>query len=281
MVKSSELAKFSRWMVGRGLTLDTAALYSRCVRLCLGDVRGPLFRVANGELAPKTRRTNKAALCAWADFNDDKDLRKQLKEIRLPPPDRVTEKRALDFDDWRRVCQIIDTAPVDEPVRYAIGMVCRRGFRIGDVMRLDRRTVRDGLSSGVLKYLAKGQRRVPWTVTDQFAPYLQWFMEQSKWNSVADLVAPNFQKRHQGAVLTAQRAFPVVLDAAGVDREGVSLHIMRRTYAWHYLKACGGDPVKLQKHMAWKSILTAMQYVDQSQREELDSIAEEMAAMLG
>lgn len=269
-------------MLRRGRAEQTADLYIRNIKGCLKDRRGHLARVSTEGLAPKTRRTYKAALAAWADFTEDEMLRRRLRDIKLPPPDRIKEKRALTERDWRAVIMAVADRDEDEPLVGAIGLVCHRGFRIGDVGRIRRVDVKSGLSSGVLNYLSKGNRRTRWSITDQMAVYLEAFMRRNKWTHVWDLTAPKSRAdlRWRGARLNAQREFKKIVKASGIDGDGVSLHILRRTYAWHYLRHAqlsGGGPVELQKHMGWASINTAMQYVDQSDREKQDAVAAGMA----
>ena len=280
MAKRPDFKGFTQWLCGRGRTEQTAALYVRNIGYCMKDRRGLVARVAQDGLAPKTRRTHKAALAAWADYNEDEVLRRRLRDIKLPPPERLTEKRALEEDNWRAVLQALDTFDEHDPIVSAIGLVCHRGFRIGDVCRLRHSEVKGGLSSGILNYLSKGGRRVRWTVTDQLAVYLSTFMENTGWTNVWDLMAPegSTELRWRAARLNASRAFPGVVAAGGVEPQGVTRHIMRRTYAWHFLQHAGRDPVALQKHMGWASINTAMEYVDQSERSTQDAVAATMAA---
>jgi integrase len=61
----------------------------------------------------------------------------------------------------------------------------------------------------------------------------------------------------------------------GLDVDDVHPHLLRHTYATRYYEACQ-DPKKLQDHMSWANIATAMNYVGQSSREELDAIADAM-----
>lgn len=274
----SEFKSFYHWMIRRGRSEGTAELYIRNIISCKNDRRGVLARISQDGLAPKTRRTHKAALAAWSDFTEDDKLRRKLRDIKLPPPERIREKRALELDDWRAVIAAVDKLDQDDPIVAAMGLVCVRGFRIGDVLRLRKRTISDGLSSGVLMYISKGHRRIGWTVSEPMRRRLEIFMGYRRWGHVWDLAAPNSRKelRLRAARLNSQRAFAKVVESAGLEPSAVSLHIMRRTYAWHYLHQSGRDPVALQKHMSWASINTAMQYVDQSERATQDAVAESM-----
>lgn len=282
MPTAEEFHDFTRWMVERGRSPYTADLYERHLRHSFEDDRGVLARVSQAGLAPQTRRTNRAALAAWARFAEDDELAGRLAEVKLPPAERVSEKRALELDDWRLLlAELAETDVLDEYERAAISLVSYRGFRIGDVCRLEARSVRQGLKNGLLVYAAKGGRRISWSVTDRMREHLEVFADERGWKHARDLIAPNWNSdRQRGARLRCQRAFARLVAETDLEPEGLSLHIMRRTYAWHYLRFSGGDPVKLQKHMSWRKIDTAMQYVDQQQRSELDAIADSLDAAL-
>jgi integrase len=288
MSNASEYQKFEQWLLSRGRTETTAVQYSNCVRKCLSDPRGAFARLSLDDLAPKTRHANKAAMRAWANYKGLEKLKRRLADIKLPPPDRVKEKRALEPDKWAAVIDALDGVR-DRHMQAVLKLVCCRGFRIGDVCRLERSIVAQGLLSGVLVYVSKGRRRLSWTVTDDFRPALMVFAKTKGWRYARDILAPNSadrpRVRQKAAVQNVQRRFGSVLRRAGVSGLGVSLHTMRRTYAWHFLKECEAAGiehplVKLQKHMGWASLQTASQYVDQSERDELDKLAAAMSARL-
>jgi integrase len=281
MPTDEQFDEFSNWMLERGRTADTASLYEQNLRHCFDDERGVLARVAQADLAPKTRRTNKAALAAWARFSRDHDLAERLAEVKLPPAERVSEKKALELEQWQGLLEALDSDEYMVRAEHAaISLICRRGFRISDVNRIDAPALRRALRSGILQFVTKGGGRLSWTVTDAMRPHLEYFASSRGWSRVCELVAPNWAEPMKGARLRCQRAFGRLLPGAGLEGEEVSLHLMRRTYAWHFLRFAGNDPIKLQKHMGWKSLDVAMQYVDQQQRAELDEIATELESAL-
>ena len=53
-------------------------------------------------------------------------------------------------------------------------------------------------------------------------------------------------------------------------------HKLRHTYATMFYEACGRDPARLQAHLGWAQIGTAMNYVTATARAELDEVAEDM-----
>lgn len=257
-------------------------LYGGSVKSCLRDQRGLTARLIRDGLAPKSKRVNLAALRAWARFTKDADLAELLADLKLPPPHRVHEKRPLELEDWDRLIDAIDQldAQVRLPMaeRAAIEMICLRGFRVGDVCRLTRVAVRNGLHTGLLNYRGKGNRQITWTAKP-FESQLEELLTERGWTTVADLIAPdaNRETRVRAARQRLARRFRRLARLADIPVDEMTPHRLRRTYAVHFLDQVGGDIEKLRQHMGWANINTAAQYVDHSRREELDRFAEEMA----
>ena len=282
MIPAEDLAAFHRWMVKRGRSPDTANQYVGKITACYEDSRGVTARLTQNGLAPKSRRQNLAALRAWAKYSKDHELRDRLDDLKMPPPERVLEKTPLTEDEWADVIDAL--AELEEkldPVMHAsIEMICIRGFRVGDVVRLERSEISQAMRTGVLNYQAKGGRQLRWEAAP-FEHCLRVFQERRRWSMVADLISPTAQDtrerpRWHAARQKVQRALPLVVDAAGLPMDETTPHRMRRTYAVHYLEEVDGDITKLQKHMGWASIQTAAAYVDHSQRRELDEVGERM-----
>ena len=277
-----DLAAFAAWMVGRGRSPDTAAQYVGKIRACFADRRGLTGRLTGSSLAPKSRRQNLAALRAWARFAKDHELRERLDDLKMAPPERVLEKIPLTEDEWADMIEALTEldGQIDPVVHACLEMICLRGFRVGDVARLERAAVNQAARTGVLNYRAKGGRQLQWEA-GAFMHCLEVLREHRRWSLVADLISPNAadterRPRWHAARQRLQRSLPIVVEAAGLPVEEVTAHRLRRTYAVHYLEEVGGDIVKLQKHMGWASIQTASAYVDHSQRRELDEVAERM-----
>jgi len=275
-VTERSLQQFSDWMVKRGRSPDTAYQYVSRIRQCAADDRGITSRLTAAGLAPKSRRQNLASLRAWARFAGDQALRDQLDDLKLPPPERVLEKKPLSEDQWSEMIAAIDQVTMSDVKRAAIEMICVRGFRVGDVCRLTRSAIMQALETGVLIYPGKSGRQLQWE-SAPFEHCLRVFVAQGRFGEVRDLISPRAakDKRQQASRLALQRIFPRVAKVAGVT-DACGPHRMRRTYATGYLKETGGQIVDLQKHMGWASIATAQAYVDHSQRQQLDEVAERM-----
>lgn len=255
--------------------MGTAELYVSNVRNCLTDSRGITARLVRDGLAPKTKRHNLAALRAWAKWTRDADLEALLEDLKLPPPERVTEKEPLTIDEWAALQEAIKEVPMTAAERNAIEMITIRGFRVGDVCRLTKQAVRQGMRTGLLNYKGKSGRQIEWTV-NPFESQLRWFSEQRGWLTVGQLIAPRCKDTYKGARNHLYKRFLEIDLQAGIPVDELSPHRLRRTYAVHFLEAVGGDLEKLRQHMGWASIATAAQYVDHSRREELDKIAESL-----
>jgi site-specific recombinase XerD len=270
---ADELDEFRLWMIGRGRSEGTAEQYFWCVRKCLEHSDGPLGRLVGRKLAPKTKRINKAALRAWAKFTSDADLLLLLEDLRLPPPERVTVKEPLTNKDWAAMSDAIESAKLDEVSRAVLTMICERGFRVSDVLRLEQSQVRRGVETGVLLYTGKGDRQQD-CLTDSFQWCLESFLDAGKrlknWDHVWTLMSPRAKNPPRAARLKIQRYVKQVAAEAGIDPDEIYTHRLRRTIATEFYNETK-DIVALQKYMGWADIKTASNYV--SEREELEKIA--------
>ncbi len=279
----SELADFRTWLLEAGRTEGTAKLYVTNVRSCYAADGGVTARLIGDDLAPKTMRTNRAALMSFADFREDFELVKRLKKIRLPPAQRVTAKTPLETDRWTRMIQCVRAQHTIPPAhRAALLIICIRGLRCRDVLRLRRTDVLTAIRTGRLIGETKGRKRIEYAAAPLLEA-LEVLAEIQRWETVTDLLAGRSQavgyKREESAARTLRRALARCADDAAV--EGVHPHGMRRTYATHYVARIHNDPralIKLQTHMGWSGIATAAGYVDAVQREELDALGEAMIA---
>ena len=275
-----KLEAFEAWLLRYGRGARTAALYVHDVRRAFA-LGGPLQRLSDDALAPKTLRHILAACRAWAEHTDDGDLLVDLKKVRLPPAVRSSAKVPLERDDWLELLAEFDRADyLAEPMRAQLALMGRRGFRCGDILRALRPQVTAALKTGVFAYKAKGRRPVEFRVVDTYERYLQTLADHRGWKQVADLISPH-SEHADSARAAAHKATSRALNACAdiIDVESVHPHRLRRTYATQFLKQLKGDPealVKLQQHMGWRSLSTALEYVDHDRGAELDHVAEGM-----
>ncbi len=273
-ITASTLARFRSWMVGRGRTDGTADLYVKNLRACAGT--GELVdRLVKRGLAPLSKRTNKAALSAWARYSKDDALAESLGEIKLPPARRVGVKLPLSVADWRRVAGHLETCRMaDESLRSVCLIITRRGLRVGDVLRIQRTEVMASLASGILSFVGKGEKRHEFAAAPIRRP-LEQLGRVTGWKHATDLISDG--KHAMAASNRIRRVFARA--AAELAIEGVYPHRFRRTYATQFLEALAGDPralIKLQNHMGWASLQTAAGYADAVDRSELSTIGEKM-----
>lgn len=270
------LASFHGWLRARGRADGTAELYVKNVRSCAATA-GLTERLVAGDLAPLSRRTNKAALAAWAKFSKDPELGAMLEDIRLPPARRVGTKLPLAPEDWKRLANHLKTCRVPhESLRHVALIIVRRGLRVSDALRIRRSEVTAALASGILSFEGKGAKRHEFSAAPVRAQ-LEGLAEHRGWDRVRDLVS-----RDSKAATAPNRVRRVINRAgAALKLTDVYPHRFRRTYATNFLEQLAGDPralIKLQSHMGWASLQTAAGYADAVDRDELAKVGDVLVA---
>jgi integrase len=280
-----DLDPYEAWLRRRGAGSGTIKQYRMHAARTING-QDVFDRLTDRSLSPKYRRMCRAAALSFARFNKDAALIEELGDVRLPAPVRKTAKVPLSESAWKAVRAEIDAADyLKEPIRAVLGLMSTRGLRSGDVLRLKRSEISSALKTGVLSYVAKGERRLEFGVLKSFRPYLELLeaaFSGTRASAVCDLIAlrASAETKMTAAAETVSRMLTRVGEAVGddleVDPDELHPHKLRRTYATLYYEACGRDPMKLKQHMCWSSIETAMSYVDHDQRDELDLVADKM-----
>ncbi len=276
MPRRSTIDGFRTYLEEMGLSAGTVDVYTRDVAIALeaGTLGG---RLRDDELAPKTRRHILAAARHWAEYTDDAALTKQLKKIRLPPARRKSAKVPITRDQLFVLVDEIDRADYLEPaMRDTLAMMARRGFRCGDVLRMRRTELAAARDHGTLAYEVKGKRRLEFKVLKTYRRHLVALANApGNWTQICELVSPGAKGPMKASAKAVGRALVEV--GAKVGIWGLYPHRLRRTYAVEYLRSLKGDPeavVKLQQHMRWASMATAMEYIDHDRGDDLDDAAE-------
>jgi len=274
-VTARQLESFRAYLAEFGLASGSVDIYCHHVKRAY-DKGSPIDRLKS-RLAPKTKRLARAALRHWADHTEDNKLRLAVNKLRLPAPRRRAAKvplaRAILMDVRQ---EILDT--FNAPMRSVLRLMSDRGFRDGDVLRLQRTEVMSALKRGKLVYEAKGGRFLEFTVLRTFKPWLEELAHYPKWGRVDELLCPRSKSsraRRAAAARKVQRALEQIGETLEID--GLHPHQLRRTYCVEYLRAQKGDNealMKLAQHMQWANMQTAMEYVDHLRGAELDTIAE-------
>jgi site-specific recombinase XerD len=272
----NDLERFRTWLVGRGREAETAAGYVYDVRSCL-EADNVTSRLIDRDLAPKTRRRMVAAMRSWATFSKDADLLLLLRDIKLPPSKRKTPRQPLPVEDWHRLVEAVEESRVRPAIKGTLLIICVRGIRVGDVLRLRRTEIHQALRTGRLVLEAKGGARQDFTAKPMLAG-LELLAEQpGRWERVEDLISPDTVNIRKAARRRVHRALRRLAKSVGIDPAEVYPHRLRRTYAVEFLRAMKGDPEamqKLVKQMGWLNAGTAFEYTDFISSESLDEIDE-------
>lgn len=265
-ISEGNLTAFREWLLDRGRSDGTASLYLKNLRQCAAAER-LTRRVLDGKLAPLTRRTNKAALIQWARFSKNPELAETVLAIKLPPAKRSKPKLPLPTEEWRRLVKHLATRKMDEPMRAVCLIIAKRGLRVSDAVHIQRTEVTQAVKTGVLSYVGKGSKRHEVSAEPMRAE-LETLADATGWKTLAELASSG--KGPHAAANRIRRLFNRLADDLGL--EGVYPHRFRRTYARHFIEEYRGDPraaVKLQQHMGWANLNTALSYADDVDHGEL------------
>lgn len=278
-ITDKNLARFKTWIVGRGRSEDTYRIYASHLRQSAADPKGLTHRLV-GRNAPKTKRTNLAALAAWAKFSKDDELRAELEEIRLPPARRVSAKFPLSVGNWKKLITHLRTAKLptrDFALRQVMGIIAIRGLRCSDALRIKKREISAALSSGKLAFEGKKGKRTEFAAAPMLVELTALSEIPGQWEYVRELVCPDSGAPARSAANRVWRRMKSEAKKIGID--GLYPHQLRRTYATHFLEQLQGDPraiIKLQRHMDWESMATAASYADAVDAGELDQVGGKM-----
>ena len=276
-----ELERFRAWLVGRGRGSGTADLYVSDVRLALAE-ETMVAHLLSRDLAPKTKRHHLAALRAWARWRSDTALLAELADVKLPAPSRKLVRKPLLEAEWHALVAAIENdKALTAPMRATLLLMATRGFRCGDVLRLERAQVQKALAGSVLSFEAKGGRWVQFTVAP-LREALGALLEYGDWVRVDELISPGAEpaRRRKLAWQTVSRRLRTVAARAGLTAADVHTHRLRRTYAVMFLREMKGDPEalqKLQKQMQWANSATLFEYTDFISSDELDAVNDRLA----
>jgi integrase len=278
----AELDRFADWLTDNGRSSLTAKLYKSNVRLAANTHGGIAARLTNKNHAPKTLHANAAALRAYAAYLEDGPLLVALKKIRLPAARRKTPRVELAFEAWRSLVVAIEADPKLSPaMRATLLVMALRGLRVGDVLRLKKTEITASLRSGTLGYEAKGRSRLELGIKQIKTSLADLAADGRDWDRVVDLIAWASKAKGDGRMHVARLKVLRQLKrvAKSIELEGVYNHRLRRTYATHWLRKLKGDPqaiIKLQKHMGWANVETALGYVDAVDKDELEDMGQNL-----
>jgi integrase len=276
---TDKLQAFRAWLHKRGRD-RSADQYSKIVRRWIEDPAKVEAAMLSGDYSPNYRRHLIACVRIYARFTGDGDLLLRLGDIRRPAPVPVEVREPLETDDWFNIRKSIDEASfLSNPTRFVCSLIALRGIRCGDVLRLTKHEIEQGLKTGILAYEGKGERRQQYNA-EPLRLYLEGLLAcrwPAKGKRVRNLVCPHSSEDNaqETAGREIRKAFDRIADESEMERGDLYAHRFRHTYATLFLQQMTGDPeaiFKLQQQMGWARLDTASNYLRRSRRTELDAI---------
>lgn len=270
-----DLTGFQAWLRRRGRSETTAKHYGDQLRLAMGHAGGVHGRLVDDALSPNTRRLVMSAAKAYAQYAKDATLASDLGDMRLPPPERVSSKRPLHPDQWKILIDHIETTDgLTDLEAGALSLLCRRGFRVGAIVSLNRGDVESALKTGTLVFLSKG-RRLQYGV--QPIRHACKRMLKDDWQVVARGLMPTAPESQlmRAARDRINRLLRYQAKGALLQDRNVYAHRLRHTCATQFYLATK-DIAALKQYMQWSNIDIAARYVGEMDRGALDKIAEDL-----
>lgn len=268
---------FSEWMLDHNYGPQTAKATARAIarseeRLADGDADFPVGDIAAirryltyCESTHRTRNT----LC------------KELRDLgysgldRTPaakPKERLREARSYSDADWAKLkAAVSQSAEPEDEVLYAI---MATGLRVGDVLRVDRATLRAGLRTGILNLARKGGKIQPIPITDPlpWARIARGCRQTDECTNIASYVAPGYpdDSVDGAAYKRVRRRLQKLHKALGLSGRAHT-HKLRRTKAVQALKATD-NTVAVQQMLGHASHNSTLRYLDEPQLESVAAL---------
>lgn len=277
------LDQFEKWLARRGRSERTREQYVRVMTGTFLKCSDPLQPILNRKHSSCYRRHLALVLKSWAKFSKDVALTEQIEELTLPAPVRKKARTPLSRDEWFQVIDAIDACEFRPALKAVMGLIVVRGLRCSDALRIERADVENAAKTGVLSFVAKGDRRIEFS-TGPIEKYLNALLELDAWprnKPVWYLVTRRGARTCQSAAKRVRRAIKELARTAGVDESELYAHRMRHTYVNAFLAELEGDPravFLLQDQMGWANLNTARNYVARGTRAELDRFEEKLFA---
>lgn len=268
----ASLHDFETWMRGQRYREST-------VRRTAQEVRRARAELAAGTaLGPYDDVGRRAALARFVAFAPEHELAAALVNAgvaaatpKLARPRHKTDRRSFADDDWVRLARA--TEHDASPEGFVLYVLACSGLRIGDVLRIEMRALKDGLQAGALLAERKGGHVLPLPLEGA----------KPAWQRLYDAMA---SEQHEGNVagwvLGERLASPLAGDAAyqrvrrrllttarqlGVQGR-VYLHRMRRTIAVQALRITK-DIKQVQGLLGHLSLDSTNEYVDELRQDDV------------
>lgn len=275
----ADIADFEQWMVHAGYRDST-------IRRSVQDVTQLVTWTEDGRDVPRRLGPSVKRLLMYFEtrqIEPEAALAESIAIVLAPPPPRTPlerrrarqkrkrrQQKSYADADWRALWAAIRAD--DEPASRVLEVMAATGLRVGDVLRLTRHRLREGLARGVITIEQKGGddrllyiegAEPPWTRL-----HAAFDGAPGEISNVALLVSPE----GNGSPLSADAAYKAVqrhLQRLG-DALGIAgphrTHRLRRTVAVQALRLTE-DVVAVQQLMGHKSVQTTFGYVSEARPE--------------
>ncbi len=276
-----DLPVFRAWLLRVGYREQTASA-------TVIDVRQALTWSAEGrDLPPRLRRAAMRAVEHLARPGGEREpalvteaaLFERLAAAPEPEPrglrlrGRARRKKvakSLGDEEWQRLLASIDADQT--PAGAVLGVLTSTGLRVGDVLRLPRRSLEEASRTGRVVLEVKGgdERTLPLDGAPEAWGRLAALLAEARAKSVALLVAPRSDgdASSKGAAYKAvERRLHALAEEAEVGGR-VHLHRLRRTVGVQALRLTE-DTVAVQQLLGHRSHQTTLGYLDEARPERV------------
>jgi integrase len=276
-MNDADIADFEQWMVHAGYREST-------IRRSVQDVTQLVVWTEEGREVPRRLNQSVKRLLMYFDKRDivpQGDLAESIALVLAPAPQLtpLERRRARQRKKRRQQTSYPDEAwkalwagvrADKSPEARVLEVMLATGLRVGDVLRLTRARLRDGLVSGVVTIEQKGgdDRLMYLEGVEEPWARLHAAFEGTRATNVALLVSPE----GDGSPLSADAAYKAVNRQLKRIGEALGLpgphrtHRLRRTVAVQALRITE-DVTAVQQLMGHKSVNTTFGYINEARPE--------------
>lgn len=201
----------------------------------------------------------KAALTHYAALSHDDAPLELLAQhskpkYRMPDPPRPLDEREIETLE-AAVNRYYDRR---DPLWSALNLLLGTGLRVGDIGRIERRSIVASRTTNTIELEQKGGGR-RYYPTDDIEEYLNALVEHEdgRWTHLWERVS----KSEQGYCQKIRVTIKAIAGKAGIDNpKAIHPHLLRHTFAWKALDRIG-DMEVVRQLLGQKSILSTGYYV--------------------
>lgn len=226
----------------------------------------PPVKVLESKMGKSMRTIMVSALKKYASWTEDEEERRSITDKlgRLPRYRHTSPspERPLDDNEWRALLSAIEEE--ESPLREVLELLCRTGLRVGDIGRIERDQAMDALETKVLYLIQKGGNYRPYPAKHilDILDHLLTFRWARVWETCSE-------SSERGYYMRVSRALKQAAIRAGLDKDRVHTHLLRKTVATQLLRSTGGDLIAVQKLLGHASVTTTQGYVAYTNVDEL------------